>query len=185
MKQQLAEMQPRSAEISSLKKEMAKLESENAKEAARVEKENAKEMTKVETENARLTAENKKLADTLASVQGENKTLSTKLVAARSSAPADTRNVPGSAVKPRITGVVLPGTAEANKEAQLQKQKIELYSDLTNLIVLGYKKNEDAEEIYDCLQAGRNGSKHTPSSLTPLKQILILLSSSTLPAHCC
>lgn len=118
-------------------------------------------MVKIEKENARLATENKKLADSLTSAHGENKTLSTKLAAARSSAPPETKNVPGSAVKPRTAGVVLPGTVEAAKEAQFQKQKSELYSDLTNLVVLGMKKNDDDEEVYDCLQAGRNGSEYT------------------------
>lgn len=122
-----------------------------------------KEMAKMERENARLHAENKKLSDSLASAQGENKALSTKLAAARSSAPPEAKNVPGSAVKPRTTGVVLPGTVEAAKEAHFQKQKVELYSDLTNLVILGCKKNEDDEDVYDCLQAGRNGSKYSSS----------------------
>ncbi|CAI6337154.1 unnamed protein product [Periconia digitata] len=144
LKQQLAEVQSRSADMLSLKKDMAKLEKENA----------------------RLNAENKKLTDSLASSQGENKTLSTKLAAARSSAPPDSKNIPGSAVKPRTTGVVLPGAAEAAKETQFQKQKVDLYSDLTNLIVLGCKKNEDDEEVYDCLQAGRNGTLHFQLTVT-------------------
>jgi hypothetical protein len=118
-----------------------------------------KEVLKLEKENTRLNSENKKLIDSLSSVQSENKTLSTKLAAARSSAPTENKNIPGSAVKPRVPGVVLPGTAEATKEAQFQKQKTELYSDLTNMIVLGVKKNDDEEDVYDCLQAGRNGSE--------------------------
>lgn len=118
-----------------------------------------KEIAKLEKENNRLDSENKRLTDSLNSAQSENKTLSTKLAAARSSAPPENKNAPGSAVKPRSAGVVLPGSAEAAKEAQFQKQKVEVYSDLTNLVILGMKKNEDEEEVYDCLQAGRNGSK--------------------------
>jgi seryl-tRNA synthetase len=120
-----------------------------------------KDMLKLEKENTRLEGENKKLIGSLSSAQSENKTLSSKLTAARSSAPSENKNAPGSAVKSRVPGVVLPGTAEATKEAQFQKQKMELYSDLTNMIVLGVKKNEDDEDVYDCLQAGRNGSKST------------------------
>lgn len=141
LKQQLADAQSRSSDMLSLRKEMAKLEKENA----------------------RLNGETKKLADSVASAQAENKTLSTKLAAARSSAPPEKQNVPGSAVKQRTTGVVLPGAAEAAKEAKFQKQKVELYSDLTDLAILGYKKNEDDEEVYDCIQAGRNGSKYPPT----------------------
>jgi len=71
-------------------------------------------------------------------------------------------------MKPRTNGVVLPGTAEAARDAALAKHKVDLYSDLTNLVILGVKKNEDDADIYDCLQTGRNGSKcpHS-SSITP------------------
>jgi hypothetical protein len=61
-------------------------------------------------------------------------------------------------MKPKSNGIVLPGTAEAAKEAVLAKQKVELYSDLTNLVILGMKRNDDDEDVYDCLQTGRNGS---------------------------
>jgi hypothetical protein len=57
---------------------------------------------------------------------------------------------------------VLPGSAEAAKDAMLQKQKVEMYCDLTNLVIVGVKKNEDDEDVYDCLQTGRNGSKSRP-----------------------
>lgn len=121
-----------------------------------------KDMQKLEKENAGLISENKTLKTALTSAQNENKTLSTKLTAARSSVPAENKNVPGSAVKSRPTGVVLPGTAEAAKEAQVKKHMIDLYSDLTNLVIVGVKKGEDDQgrdlDVYDCLQTGRNGS---------------------------
>jgi excinuclease UvrABC ATPase subunit len=94
-------------------------------------------------ENARLTSESKKLTDSLTAAQNESKMLSNKLAAARSSVQPETKNVP----------------AEAAKEATLAKQKVDLYSDLTNLVVLGMKRNEDDEDVYDCLQTGRNGSE--------------------------
>lgn len=137
MKQQLAHEQLHNSEIASLKKENAQLKKDSVD----------------------LRSEKKSLSDSLATALNENKTLSTKLAAARSSAPPENKNVPGSAVKARSTGVILPGTVEAAKEAQLQKQKIDLYSDLTNLVVLSSKKNEDDEDVYDCLQTGRNGSE--------------------------
>lgn len=140
LKQQLSESQSRTSDLTSVKKELA----QTAKE------------------NSRLTVENKKLADSLTLTQNEIKALSTKLAAARSSAPPEAKIVPGSAVKARSTGIVLPGTAEAAKEAALAKQKVDLYSDLTNLVVLGMKRNEDEEDVYDCLQTGRNGGR--PSS---------------------
>jgi len=72
--------------------------------------------------------------------------------------------VPGSAMKSRTNGVVLPGTAEAARDAALAKHKVDLYSDLTNLVILGVKKNEDDGDVYDCLKTGRNGSKCPPET---------------------
>ncbi|KAF2181330.1 hypothetical protein K469DRAFT_713752 [Zopfia rhizophila CBS 207.26] len=136
LNKQVAELQSRSSELSSLKKEVARLQKENAQ----------------------LSTENKTLTASLTSAQNENKTLSTKLAAARSSAPPETKNAPGSAVKPR--SVVLPGSAEAAKEAQIRQLKEDLYSDLTGLIVRGVKKGEEGEDVYDCIQTGRNGTLH-------------------------
>lgn len=82
----------------------------------------------------------------------------------------ETKNVPGSAVKARTAGVVLPGNVEAAKEATLAKQKVDLYSDLTNLVVLGVRRSEDEEDIYDCLQTGRNGSKSLSICLPALNE---------------
>lgn len=124
-----------------------------------------KELAALSKENARLAADNKKLTESLSTAQNENKTLSNKLAAARSSTQPEQKTVPGSAVKARSNGVVLPGTAEAAKEAQLAKQKVDLYSDLTNLVILGMKHDEEGD-VYDCLQTGKNGSTlHSPLSL--------------------
>jgi hypothetical protein len=137
LQKQITDFQSRTADLTSLKKELASSSKENA----------------------RLAAENKRITDSLTASNNENKNLSGKLAAARH---PETKTVPGSAVKPRTTGVVLPGTAEAAKEATLAKQKVDLYSDLTNLVVLSIKKTEDDEEVYECLQTGRNGSKYPP-----------------------
>ncbi|KAH7359569.1 chromosome segregation protein Csm1/Pcs1-domain-containing protein [Pyrenochaeta sp. MPI-SDFR-AT-0127] len=138
LKQQISETQLRASEITFVKEELARMSKENT----------------------RLVVENKKLTDSLTSSQNEVKTLSTKLAAARSSTAPEAKTIPGSAVKARSTGVVLPGTVEATKEAVLAKQKVDMYSDLTNLVVLGMKRNEDEEDVYDCLQTGRNGTLH-------------------------
>ncbi|OAG04255.1 uncharacterized protein CC84DRAFT_1095539 [Paraphaeosphaeria sporulosa] len=138
LKQQITEMQSRTAEITALRKDLAK----------------------AEKENARLAAENLKTSESLAAAHKEKETLSTKLAAARSTVQPEAKNVPGSAVKARSTGVVLPGQMEAAKKAQFQDQKVELYSDLTNLLVMGVKKNEEGDDVYDCIQTGRNGTLH-------------------------
>lgn len=163
LQQQISDFQSRTSDLASIKKELAA----------------------VSKESARLAAENKKLADSLTSAQGESKALSSKLAAARSAQP-ETKNVPGSAVKARTTGVVLPGTVEAAKEATLAKQKVDFYSDLTDLVVLGVKRSEDEEDVYDCLQTGRNGSKsHSPRAFQlRITNILTpLLCSTAFPPH--
>jgi hypothetical protein len=160
LKQQVAELQSRTSEITALNKSISSLTKSNAS----------------------LTAENKKLSDSLNTAQKENTTLNTKLAAARSSTQPEAK-VPGSAVKARTTGVVLPGSAEAAKDAMLQKQKVEMYCDLTNLVIVGVKKNGDDEDVYDCLQTGRNGSKSplNPSFYEP--GLIFFFCSTTLPPH--
>lgn len=150
LKQQINEMQSRTAEIAALRRDIAK----------------------AEKENARLAAETQKMSESLAAAQKEKETLSTKLAAARSTAPSEVKNVPGSAVKARSTGVVLPGQIEAAKKAQFQDQKVELYSDLTNLLVMGVKKSEEGDDVYDCIQTGRNGSE-SPDTETGITANLV------------
>ncbi|OCK93324.1 uncharacterized protein K441DRAFT_566274 [Cenococcum geophilum 1.58] len=135
LKQQIASLQSASSETSSLRDQLSALKDSNA----------------------RLVAENKTLTASLTSAQSENKILSTKLAAARSSQPPESKTVPGSAVKQR--SVVLPGSAEAAKETQIRQLKEDLYSDLTGLIVRGVKRG-DSEDVYDCIQTGRNGTLH-------------------------
>ncbi|KAF2705561.1 hypothetical protein K504DRAFT_471565 [Pleomassaria siparia CBS 279.74] len=135
LKQQISELEAHSTLLSSVKKELAK----------------------VEEENAALTSENNKLTASLTTAQNETKSLANKLAAARSAVP-EQKNVPGSAIKPRAPGVILPGTVEATKDAQIKMAKVDLYSDLTNLVIVGIKKNDEGEDVYDCLQTGRNGT---------------------------
>lgn len=44
--------------------------------------------------------------------------------------------------------------------------KEDLYADLTGLIVRGVKREPD-EDVYDCIQTGRNGSKSTKPLSSP------------------
>ena len=50
------------------------------------------------------------------------------------------------------------GSAEAAQAAQIAQLKENLYSDLTGLIIRDVKR-EDGDDVYDCIQTGRNGSK--------------------------
>lgn len=91
----------------------------------------------------------------LADSRTEVKTLTTRLAAARSAEAAAVK-IPGSAMKGNVADKRLLANAEA--AVQSAQMKEDLYADLTGLIVRGIKREKD-EEIYDCIQTGRNGSE--------------------------
>jgi hypothetical protein len=93
------------------------------------------------------------LDSALADAKKEAKALTVKLSAARN---ADVK-VPGSALKNKAASAAA-GNADAVKVAQLKE---DLYGDLTGLIVRGLQHDGD-EDIFDCIQTGRNGSEFQP-----------------------
>ena len=102
------------------------------------------------------------LTTSLSESRTEIKALTMKLTAARSaeaSALAKSSSIPGSAMK--------GGLHKANSAATTQaaQMKEDLYSDLTGLIVRSVKRDA-REDVYDCLQTGRNGST-SPSFTKP------------------
>ncbi|KAK0118218.1 hypothetical protein ONS95_012522 [Cadophora gregata] len=102
-----------------------------------------------------------KLKASLSEAQSESKTLSAKLAAMRTaSASVESAHSkpPGSAIKAN-GGIRLMGTAEAAQAAQAAQLKEDLYSDLTGLIMRSVKR-ESEEDIFDCIQTGRNGTLH-------------------------
>lgn len=112
-------------------------------------------------------ADKKTLQTQLNDAKNEAKSLQAKLAAARSSsADAGTNKVPGSAIKQNGGRTILVGAAEGAKEAQKRLLKEELYRDLTGLLVMDVKRREteDGEEdVFDCIQTGRNGCKFQES----------------------
>jgi seryl-tRNA synthetase len=101
------------------------------------------------------------LTASLSEAQSQNKTLSTKLAANRTAAAsvesATVPKVPGSAMKANGS-IRMIGSAEAAQAAQAAQLKEDLYSDLTGLIVRSVKR-ETEEDVFDCIQTGRNGSE--------------------------
>lgn len=109
---------------------------------------------------SRLQAKVAQLTTSLSDAHIENKTLSAKLAANRSlAASVESANGrgPGSAVKTN-GGIRLMGSAEVAQAAQTAQLKEDLYSDLTGLIIRDVKR-ESEDDVYDCIQTGRNGSK--------------------------
>jgi hypothetical protein len=115
------------------------------------------------SENTRLASEQAKLAQNLHETQTESKNLSAKLAAARaSSAPVDMKPVPGSAMKRHEQNKI---SLPSSTEVATLRLKEELYGDLTGLILNSVKKL-DGEDVYDCIQTGRNGSElQRPSAI--------------------
>lgn len=127
-----------------------------------------KQIAGLEADNARLAAESKTLAASLQTTQNETKALSAKLAAARGSAQPEGKTVQGSAMKSSRNGVNGTNSSAAmskSEESQIMKLKEELYSDLTGLMIRNVKRLED-EDVYDCIQTGRNGSKSLRISTT-------------------
>ncbi|KAH8659059.1 chromosome segregation protein Csm1/Pcs1-domain-containing protein [Tricladium varicosporioides] len=118
-------------------------------------------LTEAKSEIKTKTDENKTILAEKRAVAAENKTLSAKLAANRSAASSvESANakIPGSAMKAN-GGIRLMGTAEAAQAAQAAQLKEDLYSDLTGLIIRGVKR-ESEEDLFDCIQTGRNGTLH-------------------------
>ena len=97
------------------------------------------------------------LTTSLSESKTEIKALTMKLSAARSAEAAAVSKVPGSAIK----GGAAIKAANNQQVAVSAQMKEDLYGDLTGLIVRGIKR-EGGEDIYDCIQTGRNGSKYLP-----------------------
>lgn len=115
---------------------------------------------KIESLQAQIT----QMTTSLSDAKTQIKALTTKLNAARTAeatataqAQAATSRVPGSAMKPSVMAARGLDNAQV-QAAQSVKMKENLYGDLTGLLVTGVKR-DGPEDVYDCIQTGRNGSK--------------------------
>lgn len=103
------------------------------------------------------------MENALAEARKEIKTLATRLSASRTvEVPHTLKAPPGSALKIGAgvgsAAARAAASAEALQVAQAAQMKEDLYGDLTGLIIRGVKRSED-EDVFDCIQTGRNGSK--------------------------
>lgn len=136
-----------------------------------IAKEGHKSQQQLETSEAKvdgLQSQVTELTHSLAETRTQIKTLTTKLNAARAAeatlsaqAQAATARVPGSAIKPGAMGVRGLDAAQV-QVTQTAKMKENLYSDLTGLVITSVKR-DGPEDVYDCIQTGRNGSAYLVS----------------------
>ncbi|KAL2200661.1 chromosome segregation protein Csm1/Pcs1-domain-containing protein [Corynascus similis CBS 632.67] len=141
--------------IARLKTELA-AEKECSKEVARLQKELEATESRADSLQTKLTELNASLKDS----KSEIKSLNLKLAAARSAeaAASAATKVPGSAMKGSTAASRL-AAANATEATLTAQKKEDLYSDLTGLIVRSVKR-EGAEDVFDCIQTGRNGTLH-------------------------
>ncbi|KPM36198.1 hypothetical protein AK830_g10367 [Neonectria ditissima] len=97
------------------------------------------------------------LNGSLSKAQSEAKTISTKLSAFR--AGEASARVPGSALKAGATGSRTAQAEAAHAASQAALAKEDLYGDLTGLILRSVRQ-DDTEDVFDCIQTGRNGTLH-------------------------
>ncbi|KAJ4389883.1 hypothetical protein N0V93_007355 [Gnomoniopsis smithogilvyi] len=146
--------------ISSLRNELT-AQRQLAKEGYKSQQQFEASEAKVDSLQSQVT----EMTHSLAEARTQIKTLTTKLNAARaaeatSSAQAQvaTARVPGSAMKPGALGA--RGLDAAQVQAtQTAKMKENLYSDLSGLVITSVKR-DGPEDVYNCIQTGRNGTLH-------------------------
>ncbi|KAK7543056.1 chromosome segregation protein Csm1/Pcs1-domain-containing protein [Phyllosticta citricarpa] len=130
--------------IASLKKELATQRAQATESKAL--KSRVKELSAA---NEQIKTEHAMVQDQLSEAEHKIETLNAKL-----SAKVAEAKVPGSAVKSHRTA-----TAGGSESALIQQLKEDLYTDITGLIIRGVKREED-EDVFDCIQTGRNGTLH-------------------------
>lgn len=154
------------AVIEHLKAQLIAKSSDSSKEAAAAAQKQVKSLqsTIEEKDDALAALQNKlaAMAKQLSEAQAEAKLLKTRLAEERAAkttveSMSERNRRPSSAKKP-ANGVLIMGSAEAAAAQQVAQLTIGLYTDLTGLIVRGVKR-EGEEDVFDCLQTGRNGSK--------------------------
>lgn len=155
--------------IEKLKAELA-AQKELAREGQNYKKQLEASEAKVDSLQGKAT----QLTTSLSESKTEIKTLSTKLAALRQAEIAAAK-VPGSAIK----GSAGPGrlNADAASATQAAQMKEDLYGDLTGLIVRGVKR-DGGEDVFDCIQTGRNGSESLCLELNARLDLLLTTCSA-------
>ncbi|KAF2236987.1 hypothetical protein EV356DRAFT_530495 [Viridothelium virens] len=160
--------------IASLKKDLADLQRRFDSQSAEVAACETK-AANLSQQSKKFETENKSLKQSLEQAENEKRALTAKVAATRTaSVEAATekekekeKKATASVAKNNIVAsrTVTAANTEAAKEAQLRQLKEDLYSDLTGLIIRGVKR-EEGEDVYDCIQTGRNGTLHFHLTVT-------------------
>jgi hypothetical protein len=129
--------------VASLKSELAEQRS-----LGQLAETRRQQLEESETKAREMQARLHDLERALSESRTEVKTVKAKLAASRS----------GESAGAKCSGGLVADNSVAS--SQIAQMKEDLYGDLTGLIIRGIKK-EGNDEIFDCIQTGRNGSKST------------------------
>ncbi|KAK0722132.1 chromosome segregation protein Csm1/Pcs1-domain-containing protein [Lasiosphaeria miniovina] len=146
--------------IASLKSDLA-AQKEVAKEAQRLRRQLEASEAKVSVLQAQITEHGLQLSEARTEIKALNMRLTASRTAEAAAAAKNASIVPGSAMKGgNGSSRMIMGASEAVQHATLAAQmKEDLYGDLTGLIVRSVKR-DGGEDVYDCIQTGRNGTLH-------------------------
>ncbi|RFU77022.1 chromosome segregation [Trichoderma arundinaceum] len=135
--------------IAQLKEEIAE-QSKTIQQAAQLQSQLGVSEAEVDALRAQLSEANESLSQN----KSEMKTLYTKLAASRHA-------------EPNSKGPSTGNRAAAAENRQIAQIKEDLYADLTGLIVRDVRRI-DKEDVFDCIQTGRNGTLHFKLALEDL-----------------
>ncbi|KAK3380149.1 chromosome segregation protein Csm1/Pcs1-domain-containing protein [Lasiosphaeria ovina] len=146
--------------IASLKSDLA-AQKEVAKEAQRLRGQLEASEAQVNVLQAQITEHGLQLSEARTEIKALNMRLTAARTAEAAAAAKNASIVPGSAMKGgNGSSRMIMGASEAVQHATLAAQmKEDLYGDLTGLIVRSVKR-DGGEDVYDCIQTGRNGTLH-------------------------
>ncbi len=162
--------------IANLKAELA-TQKELAREGQRLKK----QLEANETKISGLQSEITQMTTSLSESKAENKSLNMKLSASRNAeAAAAAKAVPGSAMKGSL---MRPNTEAIQQATKASQMKLDLYGDLSGLIIRSVKHEGD-EDVYDCIQTGRDGRSKALSTqpYLQIESLTLLRCSSPLQA---
>lgn len=115
------------------------------------------------------------LTGSLNESQREIQSLKAKLAASRAAEATALAAAKATAAAPKPSTATNKNLTGQSELMHISQAKEELYSSLTSLIIRNVKE-EDGENVFDCLQSGRNGSECLLLTLQLLWRLLTLFS---------
>jgi septal ring factor EnvC (AmiA/AmiB activator) len=147
LKEQLAHQTSSAQESRLLKKQLDAQQEENERLK--------KQLSVQQDESERYETELSRVSGALRTAQTENQNLQSRLAASRTV----TNNIQSASNIGNNKTANAQNSSSLSSDSAIAQLKEDLYCDLTGLIIRGVKRNDDGNDVFDCIQTGRNGSK--------------------------